>query len=56
MRDFKQSMRKFKSQVLCSRCGYKPSPGENIDEWNIEKDSNNISLICTTCILNGLEE
>lgn len=49
MSDFKRSMREFKKQVKCSRCGYHPIPGENIDDWHIDQESNNIDLICTKC-------
>ena len=49
MSDFKKSMREFKKQVKCSKCGYHPVPGENIDDWHIDQESNNIDLICTSC-------
>ena len=49
MKDFKKSMKNFKRQVVCSVCQRPPNPGENIDEWHINKSSNNIDLICTDC-------
>ena len=49
MKDFKKTMKNFKSQVKCSKCDYRPLPGENIDDWHIDKESENIDLICTNC-------
>ena len=49
MKDFKSSMKRFKKQVVCSACGRPPEQGENIDDWFIDKQSNNIDLICTNC-------
>ncbi len=49
MKDFKSSMRNFKKQVICSSCGRPPHPGENIDNWHINKSSEKIDLICTDC-------
>lgn len=49
MKDFKTSMRQFKSQVVCSKCHRAPAQGENIDDWHIDKYSDNIDLICTNC-------
>ena len=49
MKDFKKSMSKFKKQVVCSECARAPREGENIDNWHIEKSSENIDLICTEC-------
>ena len=49
MKHFKKTMKQFKKQVVCSACGRPPHPGENIDEWHIDKESNNINLICTDC-------
>ena len=49
MKDFKKSMRKFKKQVKCSVCHRHPNPGENIDDWHLDQQSNNIDLICTNC-------
>lgn len=49
MKEFKNSMRHFKKQVKCSSCGRPPHPGENIDNWHIDQESNNIDLICTEC-------
>ena len=51
MKDFKKSMKHFKSQVICSSCGRPPNPGENIDNWHIDKNSSNIDLVCTDCVL-----
>ena len=49
MKDFKASMSKFKKQVVCTACGRAPHSGENIDNWRINKSSENIDLICTEC-------
>ena len=49
MKDFKSSMRNFKKQVICSKCGRSPREGEKIDDWHIDKYSDNIDLICTDC-------
>ena len=49
MKDFKSSMRNFKKQVVCSKCGRGPREGEKIDDWHIDKYSDNIDLICTDC-------
>lgn len=49
MKDFKKSMSKFKKQVVCSKCGRGPREGEKIDDWHIDKYTNNIDLICTDC-------
>ena len=49
MKDFKKAMSKFKKQVKCTICGKHPLPGENIDNWRINKSSENIDLICTDC-------
>ena len=49
MKDFKKSMANFKKQVVCSTCQRAPYPGENIDEWQINQESNNIDLICPEC-------
>ena len=49
MKDFKKSMSKFKKQVACVTCGRPPRPGENIDNWHINKYSEKIDLICTDC-------
>lgn len=50
MKHFKASMKKFKKQVVCAPCGRAPNPGENIDDWHINKESSNIDLICPECI------
>ena len=50
MKDFKSRMASFKKQVKCARCGRPPHPGEDIDNWHINKESENIDLICTECI------
>tara|TARA_B100000902_G_C26858542_1_gene691864 strand:- start:185 stop:421 length:237 start_codon:yes stop_codon:yes gene_type:complete len=49
MKDFKKSMKQFKKQVKCSTCSRPPHQGENIDNWHIDQESNNIDLICTDC-------
>lgn len=56
MKDFKSSMSKFKKQVACSKCGRTPRPGEKIDDWHIDKFSDNIDLICTDCYNEGESE
>tara|TARA_Y100001938_G_C7782687_1_gene278684 strand:- start:188 stop:436 length:249 start_codon:yes stop_codon:yes gene_type:complete len=50
MKHFKKSMKKFKAQVKCSSCGRPPNQGENIDEWHIDQESDNINLVCPECI------
>ena len=49
MKDFKKAMASFKLQVKCSECDRYPLEGENIDDWKINKMSENIDLICTDC-------
>ena len=49
MKDFKSSMANFKNQVKCKKCDRKPEQGENIDNWHIDKYTNNVDLICTNC-------
>ena len=49
MKHFKSSMQHFKKSVKCSLCGRPPREGENIDNWRINKNSENIDLICTEC-------
>ena len=49
MKDFKKAMSNFKLQVKCSEGGRYPREGESIDEWQINKNSENIDLICTDC-------
>ena len=49
MKDFKKAMANFKLQVKCSACGRYPREGENIDNWQINKNSENIDLVCTDC-------
>jgi len=49
MKDFKKSMKHFKRQVKCTSCDRPPHEGENIDNWHIDQESNNINLICTEC-------
>ena len=49
MKDFKTSMANFKSQVKCSKCGSPPQEGESIDNWRINKSSENNDLVCTNC-------
>ena len=49
MKDFKKAMANFKLQVKCSECGRYPAQGENIDDWQINKNSENIDLVCTDC-------
>lgn len=55
MKHFKETMKNFKKQVKCSVCGREPHPGENIDNWHIDKESNNIDLICTDCCITSSE-
>jgi len=49
MKDFKKAMTNFKLQVKCSECDRYPAQGENIDDWKINKMSENIDLVCTDC-------
>lgn len=49
MKTFKKSMQHFKKQVKCSVCDRQPYEGENIDNWHIDQESNNIDLVCTEC-------
>jgi hypothetical protein len=49
MKDFKTQMATFKKQVKCSTCDRPPAEGENIDDWHVNKHSENIDLICTNC-------
>ena len=49
MKDFKSSMANFKKQVKCTECDRPPAEGENIDDWHVNKHSENIDLICTSC-------
>jgi len=49
MKEFKKSMKKFKEMVKCSSCGKEPKPGENIDDWHINKNSEKIDLMCVEC-------
>lgn len=38
--------------VACNACGRRPEQGENIDDWKINKESENIDLLCTDCFEN----
>lgn len=49
MKDFKSSMANFKKQVKCTECDRPPAEGENIDDWHVNKYSENIDLVCTSC-------
>jgi len=49
MKDFKSRMLSFKRQVKCSKCDRQPEKEEKIDQWHINKESENIDLVCTTC-------
>ena len=48
-KDFKSAMSKFKKQVKCSACGLVPHQGQSIDDWFINKSSENIDLLCVDC-------
>tara|TARA_B100000700_G_scaffold317974_3_gene410285 strand:+ start:582 stop:821 length:240 start_codon:yes stop_codon:yes gene_type:complete len=48
-KDFKQKMQEFKMMVACSSCGRQPNEGENIDNWKINQQSENIDLLCLDC-------
>ena len=48
-KDFKRKMNEFKLMVACNACGRRPEEGENIDSWMINKESENIDLLCTDC-------
>ena len=56
MKHFKKAMKNFKKQVKCSVCDRPPNPGENIDDWHIDQESENINLICTDCKPPATEE
>jgi hypothetical protein len=56
MKDFRSKMQQFKKQVKCSKCDYRPSEGESIDDWHIDQESNTIDLICTKCYTQGDQE
>jgi hypothetical protein len=49
MKDFKTQMTNFKRQVKCTECNRQPVEGESIDDWHVNKYSENIDLICTSC-------
>ena len=49
MKEFKRTMKKFKKLVRCSSCDREPHTGENIDQWRIDKESENIDLTCPEC-------
>jgi hypothetical protein len=49
MKQFKKTMKNFKKMVKCAKCDHRPQPGENIDDWHIDKNSEDIDLICTEC-------
>ena len=49
LKDFKSKMANFKKQVKCSECDRQPAEGENIDDWHVNKYSENIDLVCTSC-------
>ena len=49
MKHFKKTMKSFKKQVKCAPCGRSPEEGENIDQWHINQQSENIDLICPEC-------
>ena len=49
MKHFKKTMKQFKKQVVCSVCSRAPREMENIDNWHIDKNSENINLICVEC-------
>ena len=51
-KDFKRKMNEFKLMVACNACGRRPEQGENIDDWKINKESENIDLLCTDCFEN----
>ena len=42
-------MASFKKQVKCVECDRQPAEGENIDDWHVNKYSENIDLVCTSC-------
>ena len=54
----KKTMKKFKSMVKCSACQRVPLPGENIDQWIIERTEEDMKLTCTECASNpgGLDD
>lgn len=56
MKDFKSKMNQFKLMVACTVCGRRPREGENIDNWRINQQSENIDLICTDCFEEEVKE
>jgi hypothetical protein len=56
MKDFKSQMLNFKKQVKCSKCDRPPEEGENIDQWHINKESENIDLVCTECLTGDIRK
>jgi len=56
MRDFKSSMLNFRKQVKCSKCDYRPQEGEKIDDWHVDKSSESIDLVCTSCYDRGVDQ
>jgi len=55
MKDFRSKMKQFKMMVACSACGKRPEAGQNIDNWKINQESENIDLLCTECYEEGQE-
>ena len=53
-KEFKKTMKKFKTMVRCTACDREPNPGENIDSWYINQQSQNINLICPECHTQGV--
>jgi hypothetical protein len=56
MKDFKSQMLSFKKQVKCTKCHRRPEKGEDIDQWHIDKESENIDLVCTDCFDQQIRE
>jgi len=55
-KEFKKSMKKFKKEVQCSVCHRPPAPGEKVDDWHIDRNSEKIDLICVGCYEEGFRD
>ena len=56
MKEFKKKMKEFKKIVKCSNCGKAPTENENIDDWKINKSSEDLDLLCLDCFRPADEE
>ena len=55
-KDFKKTMNSYKKRVKCSDCTRRPVKGENIDNWSIKQDGDDINLVCVDCSSNKEKE